>query len=210
MTERPLRKELSKKNLSSKGVPNHFFDTTIDDFETYDNDTLTKAKRIITEYLDNLPVHRRNGDGLYLCGSNGVGKTMLSSIIVKEAYRHRYSSKRITFVEYIDQYTKIWKAKTVEEKEELEDQFYSYIKAVDFLVLEEVGKESTPRDMAVTILEDCLRYREEHGLCTIIVANLYLKDLIGQKYQSASVESLIRGHTKLVKIIGIDRRVNKQ
>lgn len=192
--------------MMSKGIPKHFFSVTIDDFNTYGESMLENAKSIVSDYISDIDETYFSGRGLYLYGSNGVGKSMLGSIIVKEAYRHRYSSKRITFVEYINEYTKIWKSQSIEEKESLEDLFYSYTKAVDFLVLEEIGKESTKPDLAVTILEDCLRYREEHGLCTIICTNLSLKDLIALKYQSKSIESLIRGSMTPIKIIGVDRR----
>lgn len=208
MEFRPMRKELSEKNMLSRGIPKHFLNVSIEDFESFDDEKRERAKHHIEAYLKNLGATLKDGKGLYLYGSNGVGKTMLASIIVKEAYRFRYTSKRITFVEYIDQYTKIWKAQSVEEKEALEDAFYHYIKAVDFLVLEELGKEQTKIDMAVTILEDCLRYREERGLCTIICTNLSLQELI-DLYKSKSIESLIKGSLTPVKIVGEDRRTNK-
>lgn len=192
--------------MIAKGIPKHFLSVTIDDFNTYDDIMLENAKNVVINYISDIDSTYSSGRGLYLYGSNGVGKSMLGSIIVKEAYRHRYSSKRITFVEYINEYTKIWKSQSIEEKESLEDQFYSYTKAVDFLVLEEIGKESTKPDLALTILEDCLRYREEHGLCTVICTNLSLRDLISLKYQSKSIESLIHGSMTPVKILGIDRR----
>ena len=204
--KRPVREELSEKNMIAKGIPKHFLSVTIDDFNTYDDIMLENAKNVVINYISDIDSTYSSGRGLYLYGSNGVGKSMLGSIIVKEAYRHRYSSKRITFVEYINEYTKIWKSQSIEEKESLEDQFYSYTKAVDFLVLEEIGKESTKPDLALTILEDCLRYREEHRLCTVICTNLSLRDLISLKYQSKSIESLIHGSMTPVKILGIDRR----
>ena len=204
--KRPVREELSEKNMMIKGIPKHFLNVTIDDFNTYGEEMLENAKNIVSDYISDIDDTYSSGRGLYLYGSNGVGKSMLGSIIVKEAYRHRYSSKRITFVEYINEYTKIWKSQSIDEREYLEDLFYSYTKAVDFLVLEEIGKENTKPDLAVTILEDCLRYREEHGLCTVICTNISLKYLISLKYQSKSVESLIRGSMTPVKIIGVDRR----
>ena len=205
---RPVRKELSVKNMLSRGIPKHFLDVSLDDFDTDGNEKRERAKQHICSYLTNIDKTLRDGKGLYLYGSNGVGKTMLGSIIVKETYRYRYTSKRLTFVEYIDQYTKIWKAQSVDEREAMEDSFYHYIKSVDFLVLEEIGKEQTKLDMAVTILEDCLRYREEKGLCTIICTNMSLEELVGL-YKSKSIESLIRGSMTPIKIVGEDRRAKK-
>lgn len=208
MEIRPMRKELSEKNMLSRGIPKHFLNVSIDSFESFGDERRESAKHQIEYYLLNLHANLKDGKGLYIYGSNGVGKTMLASIIVKEAYRFRYTSKRLTFVEYLDQYTHIWKAQSTEEREELEDTFYHYIKAVDFLVLEELGKEQTKTEMAVTILEDLLRYREEKGLCTIICTNMSLKELM-ERYKSKSIESLIRGSINPLKIYGEDRRANK-
>ena len=208
MEIRPIRKELSEKNMLSRGIPKHFLNVSIDSFESFGDERRESAKHQIEYYLLNLHANLKDGKGLYIYGSNGVGKTMLASIIVKEAYRFRYTSKRLTFVEYLDQYTHIWKAQSTEEREELEDTFYHYIKAVDFLVLEELGKEQTKTEMAVTILEDLLRYREEKGLCTIICTNMSLKELM-ERYKSKSVESLIRGSMNPLKIYGEDRRSNR-
>ena len=152
--KRPVREELSEKNMMIKGIPKHFLKVTIDDFNTYGEEMLENAKNIVGDYISDIDDTYSSGRGLYLYGSNGVGKSMLGSIIVKEAYKHRYSSKRITFVEYINEYTKIWKSQSIDEREYLEDLFYYYTKAVDFLVLEEIGKENTKPDLAVTILED--------------------------------------------------------
>ena len=209
MEFRPMRKELSEKNMLSRGIPKHFLDVSIEDFESFDDEKRERAKHHIEAYLKNLGATLKDGKGLYLYGSNGVGKTMLASIIVKEAYRFRYTSKRITFVEYLDQYTRIWKAQSVEERESLEDLFYHYIKAVEFLVLEEVGKEQTKTEMATTVLEDLLRYREEKGLCTIMCVNMSLEELITRYGNSKSIESLIRGSMKPIKIHGEDRRAKK-
>ena len=41
---------------------------------------------------------------------------------MKEAYRHRYSCKRVTFQEYINSYTKVWNANSIEDREELESE----------------------------------------------------------------------------------------
>ena len=35
--KRPIREELSEKNMIAKGIPNHFLSVTIDDFNTYDD-----------------------------------------------------------------------------------------------------------------------------------------------------------------------------
>lgn len=200
---RPVRRELSSKNLSFMGVPKKMHNLCIEDFDTYGEEDLKTVREYIAKYLDQIPEVFENNQGLFMYGSNGVGKTFLASMIVIEAYRHRYTARRITFSEYISRYTQMWGAKTPDEKEALEDTFYNNYKAVEFLVLEEVGKELDTKLGAPT-LEDLLRYREDNSLVTIICANIppsEIKDRYG-----ASVASLLKGNMTPILIEGRDKR----
>ena len=200
---RPIRKVLSTSNLSLMGVPKKFHGMCIEDFDTYDEDDLTKVRVYISKYLDNLPEIFESNQGLFMYGSNGVGKTFLASLIVIEAYRCRYTTRRVTFSEYITRYTGMWGAKTPEEKEQVEEVFYNNYKAVEFLVLEEVGKELDTK-LSAPVLEDLLRYREDHSLVTIICSNVppsEIKDRYG-----ASVASLLKGNMTPILIEGRDKR----
>lgn len=199
---RPLRKVLNGKSLSLIGIPKKFHNITIEDFEAPDEELLT-VKEFVKDYISDIPLRFKQNSGLFFFGSNGVGKTMLASIIAKECYRNRYSVRRVTFMEYISQYTRMWGAKTPEDKETQESTFYDNFKGVEFLILEEVGKE-IESNINVAILEDCLRYREDKGLVTIICTNLTGKNLF-ERY-GASVESLIKGNFTGVKVVGKDRR----
>ena len=70
-------------------------------------------------------------------------------------------------------------------------------------MLEEIGKEIDSK-IAKPILEDLLRYREEHGLVTIVCTNLTpstIKELYG-----ASVCSLINGNMTVIVIDSEDMR----
>lgn len=200
---RPLRTYVNPISLSLIGIPKSFIDTELSDFETKSNSCLEEVKDFVSEYLSNLDKNFENNKGLFLCGSNGVGKTMLSCIILKEAYIHRYTSRRTTFVDYIDRYTKVWSARSIEEKDLFEDELYTYYKAVEFLVLEEVGKEIDSK-VAAPILEDLLRYREDHGLVTIICTNLNVETLSDRYGESCM--SLLRGNTVPITIESKDRR----
>lgn len=201
--KRPERTHLSEKNLLLMGVPRQFHKLTMSDFQTYGENDLLKVKNFVKDYLDDLPNMFLCNKGMFLYGSNGVGKTYIACMIVKEAYKKRYSAKRTTFVQYINAYTKMWGAITPDEKDYLEQEFYIYYKAVEFLVLEEVGKEIDSK-VSAPILEDCLRYREDHGLVTIICTNL-TPNALRDKY-GMSCFSLIQGNMTPVLIEGKDKR----
>lgn len=199
---RPVRKTMSKTSLSLIGIPKSFINTTIEDFIAKSGE-LKDVKSLVQQYINDIDFNFDNNKGLFLCGSNGVGKTMLSCIILKEAYKHRYTSRRTTFVEYIDKYTRVWSSKNSEEKEAFEDELYTYYKSVEFLVLEELGKEIDSK-VAAPILEDLLRYREDKGLVTILCTNLNTETL-SERY-GESCMSLLKGNTIPVTIQSKDVR----
>ena len=193
---RPLRQTISKESLIMMGVPKRFTDKQIEDFNTYNKKSLRSIKKFMESYVE-------NNKGICLMGSNGVGKSYLSCIILREAYRHRYSCRRVTFSAYISAYTESWRVAKSDISIVEQDLLDKY-KGVEFLVLEEIGKEIDSK-IAKPILEDLLRYREENGLCTIICTNLTpdtLKDLYGE-----SVCSLINGNMTVIIIDGEDRRM---
>lgn len=201
---RPERKYLSPKSLSLIGIPKKFHEARIEDFNTYDNSDLEEVKDCIARYISymNWQTLDKLG-GLFLFGSNGVGKTLIACIVAKEAYKHRYSTRRVTFVEYMSKYTLVWSARSVEDKESAEDDLFNNYKAVEFLVLEEVGKEVDSKASA-PILEDLLRYREDNGLVTVICTNLSPKDI--ENRYGVSVSSLLKGNMTPIKIEGVDKR----
>ena len=170
---RPMRSSLSESSLIMMGVPKRFVDKTIKDFKDYGDEELAEVKEYVSDYLNNVVENFEEGNGIFFYGSNGVGKSFLASIMLKEFYRHRYSCRRVTFIQYINEYTRMWDYHG-DEKETLESDFYTRYKAVEFLVLEEVGKEIDSK-IAKPILEDLLRYREEHGLITVICSNVTLE-----------------------------------
>ena len=202
--KRPVRTSLNPKSLSLIGIPKSFINYSIKDFIAK-TEELKEVKSFISDYIDNIEFNFDNNKGLFLCGSNGVGKTMLSCIILKEAYRHRYTARRATFVEYIDKYTRVWSSKNSDEKDMFEDELYTYYKAVEFLVLEEIGKEIDSK-VAAPILEDLLRYREDNGLVTILCTNLNTETL-AERY-GESCMSLLRGNTVPITIECKDKRNN--
>ena len=199
-----LRETLSPRSLMMIGIPKQFVDKDIEDFDTFDDEQFKAVKKFAIEYIANIPDNFENCRGLYLYGSNGTGKSFIASVIIKEAYRRRYSAYRVTFANYIGSYTRLWSSKDLAEKEELEADLYRY-KAAEFLALEEVGKE-IESSVTAPILEDLIRYREDKGLPTIICTNLRMKNLQGQ--YGESVYSLLMGNTTPVKIEGKDQRLD--
>lgn len=198
------RTHLNEKNLLRVGIPKHLMDKNVEDLEDFGSDARAELIAYVAEYVKHIDERFQDNVGLLLMGSNGVGKTLIASIILKEAYRARYVCKRITFSDYINMYTRMWdKFASDEEKE----QFYYYVKGAEFLVIEEIGKEFSKPELAVTVLEELLRYREEKGFPTIICTNLSATTLLDR--YGMSVFSLMKGNMKPVTIVGKDLRKEK-
>ena len=184
------------------GVPKKFCNKTIKDFDTFGKKSLKDVKTFVQEYINALDENVEENNGICFIGSNGVGKSFLSCIILKEMYRHRYSCRRVTFSSYISAYTEGWGA-SKSERDVVEQDLLDKYKGVEFLVLEEIGKEIDSK-IAKPILEDLLRYREEHGLVTIICTNL-APEAIREIY-GASICSLINGNMTIISIDSNDMR----
>ena len=199
---RPLRDEVSQKSLVIMGVPKKYTSKTLKDSSDYGSKDLADIKTFCGEYIGNLEDNIEDNRGIFFYGSNGVGKSFLSCIILKEAYRHRYSCRRVTFSSYINAYTESWGAKK-DDKEVIEADLLDKYKGVEFLVLEEIGKEIDSK-IAKPILEDLLRYREEHGLVTIICSNITPKVI--EEVYGASIVSIIKGCMTPIKIVSKDKR----
>ena len=199
---RPIRDSVSDGSLIMMGVPKRFTKKTLKDFNDYGKKSLKSVKSFVAEYISHIDENIEDNKGILFVGSNGVGKSLLSCIILKEAYRHRYSCRRVTFSAYISAYTESWGAGKG-ERDVIEQDLLDKYKGVEFLVLEEIGKEIDSK-IAKPILEDLLRYREEHGLVTVVCSNLNtdtIKDIYGN-----SVLSLLRGSMTRITIDSEDKR----
>lgn len=194
---RPIRTTLSSKNLINMGVPKALLDLSLEDLDLNE-----KILDYVQGYIDNIDNSFKYNKGLFLYGSNGTGKTSIASIIIKEAYKHRYTAKRMTWVDYMTLYTRAWGCNNFELKMHTEDVIKD-IKDREFLVLEEIGKEQDNK-LAMTLLEDLLRHREDKGFPTIICTNLAPKSVV-ERY-GASIESLIKGNMTPIKLVGKDNR----
>lgn len=202
---RPPREQVSESSLVLMGVPKRFCKYTLADFKTAGGNPILKTvKNLVKEYLEDIHQNAEDGMGICFMGSNGVGKSMLSCIILKEFYRNRYSCQRVTFSRYISEYTNGWGA-SKEDRDVAEQSLLERYKSVEFLVLEEIGKEIDSR-IAKPILEDLLRYREEHSLVTVICTNLSPENL--REMYGASVCSLINGNMTTISITSDDYRRN--
>jgi len=75
------RDNVSRRLITEARVPRRYHHCTLNDFVTYDNDTLEDALAQARKIADAFPVVNR---GLFLLGDPGVGKTHLAVAILKQ------------------------------------------------------------------------------------------------------------------------------
>lgn len=191
----PVRTTISTKNLIYKGVPRAYAKAKLGDFEL-DED----VHEVFKNYLTNIELMHDDNVGLILFGSNGTGKTWLSSLIVKEAYIYRYTSFRVTLQSFIDMHFR-------KGEEYYRDKLNKIIEA-DFLVIDEVGKETFAKNQFnIIVFEELMRQRDTLGKPTIICTNLPLGGDNGlYKQYGNSIKSLIDGNYFQVEFDGDDYR----
>ena len=196
MGKRPVRTTLSVKNLMYRGVPREYIHADLDEYPIEEN-----IRELFARYMDYLDEMFEDKINLILYGSNGSGKTYLSSLVVKEAYRRRYTSFMVTLKSFIDMHFK-------RDKDELIAEKLDEIVNSEFLVIDEVGKETFDKSQFnITVFEELLRERDTQGKPTIICTNLPLEERGGLYEQyGKSIQSLIDGNFIKVKFESEDNR----
>lgn len=192
----PPRSSLAMQNLLIRGIPYEYIESTLEDYVQEEDIQL-----FFSRYLTHM--HDMYEDRMNLClyGANGTGKTLLASLVVKEAYRLRYNSAMTTLANLLDLTFKA--NKSIEEIDKL-----NMYKEAEFLVIDEVGKEYFTKTRSnVSLLEDTLRRAVTNGQVIIICTNLPLEGEDGlYKQYGSSVKSLISGSFSNIELCEDDYR----
>lgn len=197
----PPRKELSENNLALSGIPLEFWFSALDDLKPL-NAGAKRVFRTIDTYIKKIHDNYNFGQGIFFYGSNGVGKSHLASIILQEAYKCRYTISCFT----MNKVTPIGVKASYEEDTK---EFYNRkILNVDFLVIDEVGKEQQGEKQAnITVLEEVIRCRNAQLLPTLLITNLVMDDF-KERYGNSIVSLLLQRFLD-IKLVGADFRLQQ-
>lgn len=164
----------------------------------YTNDD--KALKFIKSYVDKSAEFFAEGLGVYLHGSNGVGKTMLTMMAFMALIDRGYSVKVLTLSTLIDKSASAWFSK--EEARSVARM----LQRVDFLCIEEIGKEfqSTKNNLGPAILDRVIRYRVQMKKPIWFTANVppeKVKDMYTE-----DIASMLREGCYILNVTGGDYR----
>jgi DNA replication protein DnaC len=151
------------------------------------------------------------GVGLILHGSIGSGKTMLSALLLKELLADGWDGYFVTFSGLLDEFASGWR------DEEQKRWFRDRITNADVLVVDDVGRElkqrsfvkgegaiDRSRPMAVSTMDEVLRYRVAHCRPTIITTNMTTEDLTSD--YGSNIMSLLNEKSATYEFVGSDYR----
>lgn len=149
----------------------------------------------VRAYIREIVQHRRSGLGLTLWGTRrGTGKTLLTTLILKEAMAAQPGTRVYfaRFYDLINLYSRTWKDESAER------WFVQSVENAHFLGIDDIGKESAQSTAAIgmvdQLLDRMLRGRIANHRVNIVNSNLDPEsDVVGtgfERYQQDVLELL--------------------
>ena len=165
-----------------------------------DFDSANLVLKDVADYTNNLVTAKKKGISLMLAGSNGSGKTLLATSVLKAVIRTGMSAQMASLGGIIQVYTDGWvdpvKRRLFDER----------IRNVDFLLIDDVGKEYQAKssDLTEIMFDNLIRYRVGRRKPFIITTNTSPTDL--RNRYGNSLMSLLVGKTISLEVIDGDYR----
>ena len=165
--EEERRREMHGKS----GIKKRFQQRTFPNFRT-DTPGRMHSYQIAKEYADNFVCHRARGDGLYIEGTNGTGKTHLAAAIALQLIGEGIPVICKTSSDLLMDIKKAFDRPEVRESEVLD-----VYKKVELLIIDDLGKEQCS-DWSMSTLYSILNDRYEDMRPTIVTTNYNADSLI--------------------------------
>jgi len=157
--------------LGQSGIKKRFQQRT---FENFRCDTKGRATnyRIAKAYADGWQMHYANGDGLYIEGTNGTGKTHLAAAIALQLIGQGIPVICKTSSDLLMDIKRSFDREDISEAQVLD-----VYKRVDLLIVDDLGKEQCS-DWSMSTLYSIFNDRYEDMKPTIITTNYSADDLV--------------------------------
>lgn len=187
-TNKPKPKALTEEILVRMNIGRRFWRANVSDLP--ENTT----KGLFRSYMQNLAQNYDEGWGLFMYGNNGVGKTHSSCALLKEIQKQGYSTYCIL--------ADVLKASYIDgSRFDADNSIIQRVESVDFLLLEDLGKEYSGKGsgFAELCFENLLRKRSRECLPTLVTTNLSpqaFKERYKQSAASLAMECMVACEVK--------------
>lgn len=183
--ERYFREQERFRRREQSGMSTRFLSRTFKNFQT-DTPGRAKAHRTALDYAENFDTHLAAGDGLYIEGTFGTGKTHLAAAISLYLMEQR----RSVIFKTADGLLRDIKA-TYDETGKKELVVLDGLKKCDLLVIDDIGKEQAT-DWSTAQLYAIINDRYECQRPVIITTNFNEADLVAVESPKGVGEHRIR------------------
>lgn len=167
---RKAMQERISRLLGQSGIKKRFQQRTFPNFRC---DTAGRRENynVAKEYADNFAYHKAKGDGLYIEGTNGTGKTHLAAAIALQLIREGIPVICKTSSDLLQDIKRSFSFEGAKEHEVLD-----IYKKVDLLIIDDLGKEQCS-DWSMSTLYAIMNDRYEDMKPTIVTTNYNASDL---------------------------------
>lgn len=167
---RKAMQERISRLLGQSGIKKRFQQRTFPNFRC---DTAGRRENynVAKEYADNFAYHKAKGDGLYIEGTNGTGKTHLAAAIALQLIGEGIPVICKTSSDLLQDIKRSFSFEGAKEHEVLD-----IYKKVDLLIIDDLGKEQCS-DWSMSTLYAIMNDRYEDMKPTIVTTNYNASDL---------------------------------
>jgi len=158
-----------KENINLFDMPKEIKNAQMKNIHTDDKNRV-KTIKWITNFIENYQKDEKI-KGLYLTGNFGSGKTYLLSAMLNELAK---KNKKIAIV-YFPDFLRTLKSSFNDD--ETYNAIFNYIRNVEFLLIDDIGAETTTSWSRDEVLGTILQYRMQENLKTFFTSNLSIDQL---------------------------------
>lgn len=200
------RNRSPEERVTNTKIPKRFRQDNLDNYKT--TSANAETVKLSNKWLSSVEQYVEDGQGLYIVGATGSGKTHLAQALLKRSvYTHNLSGMFITADKYIQMaYNEIKFGDELPEGYEDPNTMKYLQETFDIVVIDSLGSER-PTDFTKRTIISLLESRYHEKLTTIITSTLKPASL--EQMYSASVASIVQSCCYVAPLKGIDYRIGQ-